>query len=930
MTGTGAEKSDSAPDLGTVRRVPSRLIDHWFPCAAVDAAVGTPAGSGRSEKAISPWFASRPIAQARAAVLTSLLPDDDSLHAWVEQAVLSGSAAAFDVLSEVISDNYGGRKPVVVDIFSGRGIIPLEAARLDATAVGTDLSPVATLAGRLLAGWPLCGWDAEPELLFLADTGPGELDLSHEPRLVRDARALHAEIGRRLRDKLDKYYPRDAEGRYPWGYLWTVTMPCDQCHRPFPLVGSLVLRHPYGRTNDDGQAMRLLIDGDLWRVEVLDGPALGDPTYASAGRKGKSARCLFCQHVHSLETVKAKGFAGQYEDVPLVAADFGAARAGDTKKVFRTLRPDELSAIASADPSALPPAGELSAVPDEPIPPSNGHTVMASGYGYATFGDLMCRRQTLLLGALAGEIRQCHVQLLGLGVTTDYANALTSLAAATLMRMLKHATRGARLRTHGKPDGSGQNRVQIDHIFSNEASLAFQFDFFEAGIGDGPGTWNGLVETGLTPLASHMRGLRGSPARFRRANAMALPFRDGTVDAIVTDPPYYDMIEYADASDYFYVWLRRALLDAQPDLFAQPIGTVVGPNLQNKDDEIIVRRVYNGGVRHDRAFYEQSLSLAFKEARRVLRDDGHLVVVFGHSDPDAWSRLLGALHVAGFVVTSSWPSRTETANTGVASIKVTVTIGCRVAAATRPVATAAQVDREVTEAVKAAARKWDHDRLALTDQLMAAYGPAMEVYGRYSKILKPDGSQAGLDRYLTLARTAVRDATALKLDELPLETFDAPTRFAVFWQRLYARTDVPKGEARFLAQADNLRLEDMRGPLLTEGKSGFKLRLDAPEQTAERSSTFEVARAMAAAWDKGATEAVATVMAQADRQPTDAHLWAVVGEIVRQLPPSDPVAKALTAVQRNAGTIGALVQRVATEQRETDDQMALTFEEFPR
>lgn len=199
----------------------------------------------------------------------------------------------------------------------------------------------------------------------------------------------------------------------------------------------------------------------------------------------------------------------------------------------------------------------------------------------------------------------------------------------------------------------------------------------------------------------------------------------------------------------------------------------------------------------------------------------------------------------------------------------------------------------------------------------------MEVYGRYAKILKPDGGQAELDRYLTLARTAVRDATALKLDELPLETFDAPTRFAVFWQRLFARSDVPKGEARFLAQADNLRLEDLRGALLTESKSGYKLRLDAPTAVSDKSSTFEVARAMAAAWDRGATEGVAAVIAQSDRQPTDAHLWAVVGEILAQLPPSDTVAKALTAVQRNASTIANLAHRVAADER--DDQLTLSF-----
>jgi hypothetical protein len=56
------------------------------------------------------------------------------------------------------------------------------------------------------------------------------------------------------------------------------------------------------------------------------------------------------------------------------------------------------------------------------------------------------------------------------------------------------------------------------------------------------------------------------------------------------------MIEYSDASDYFYVWLRRVLVDVQPELFAHTIGIEVAPDLQNKDDEIIVRRVCNGGA----------------------------------------------------------------------------------------------------------------------------------------------------------------------------------------------------------------------------------------------------------------------------------------------------------------------------------------------
>jgi hypothetical protein len=67
------------------------------------------------------------------------------------------------------------------------------------------------------------------------------------------------------------------------------------------------------------------------------------------------------------------------------------------------------------------------------------------------------------------------------------------------------------------------------------------------------------------------------------------------------------------------------------------------------------------------------------------------------------------------------------------------------------------------------------------------------------------------------------------------------------------------------------------------------------------------------------------MIAVTDRQPTDAHLWAVIGEIIRELPPSDPVAKALTAVQRNAATIGTMVQRAVVEQRPNSNQLTLDF-----
>jgi len=308
------------------------------------------------------------------------------------------------------------------------------------------------------------------------------------------------------------------------------------------------------------------------------------------------------------------------------------------------------------------------------------------------------------------------------------------------------------------------------------------------------------------------------------------------------------------------------------------------------------------------------LAKSFGEARRVLKPEGHLTVMFGHADPEAWKRLLAALTTAGFVVTSSWPSRTETAVTGVATISVTVSIGARVAQAGRTIGIASSVDSEVVAYVKKRAKDWDRDGLAIEDQLMASYGAALTVVGRYSKVVTPSGDEVPLEHYMGLARRAVRDAVALKLDDLPLDTFDPFSRLAIFWHTLYGRDDVPKGESRFFAQSDDLRLEDLRGPVLAETKKGFHLRHDAPEQITPASSTFEVVRAMASAWDRG-TDAVARVLAAADRIPTDPHVWAIVKWLEMKLPSSDTVAKQLAAILRNQSTVQAATAAVQSATR---------------
>src|SRR5262249_45705838 len=148
----------------------------------------------------------------------------------------------------------------------------------------------------------------------------------------------------------------------------------------FPLLGSLVLRHPYRKIGDPGQSLFLHTDERCWWVEIVDGPPRQQPTYIQAmkaegkRKKGKTARCLFCRRVHQLETVKAKGQAEEYEDCLLIVVDVDESG----RRFFRLPTSGETAAAMSV---VIPErAWPYSAAPDEAIPAGNTHTVMASGY----------------------------------------------------------------------------------------------------------------------------------------------------------------------------------------------------------------------------------------------------------------------------------------------------------------------------------------------------------------------------------------------------------------------------------------------------------------------------------------------------------------------------------------------------------------------
>jgi len=202
---------------------------------------------------------------------------------------------------------------------------------------------------------------------------------------------------------------------------------------------------------------------------------------------------------------------------------------------------------------------------------------------------------------------------------------------------------------------------------------------------------------------------------------------------------------------------------------------------------------------------------------------------------------------------------------------------------------------------------------------MAAVGPALEVVGRYERVLDKKGQQVDLTRYLPLARQAVTDAFDLRFDGNPLQVFDRRSQFALEWVRSSGRDVQAGSEARWQRLAADLDDDETEG-LLADNPSPKGVRFTYSsewEGTIGPEAAFvDVALASAKAWQTGSLYAAAAQIRASEHEPNEARLWAVIGAFSKGLPPTDTDGAVWTEMVRNRAGVVSAVRSAEAAQRE--------------
>ena len=660
------------------------------------------------------------------------------------------------LLTQTAHEALGGERgshPLVVDPFAGGGSIPLEALRIGAEAFASDLNPIAVLINKLV-------------LEYVPKYGQ---------QLLKDLHKLNKWIENKAKTELSQFYPSSNKNVIPLAYIWARTIKCEgpTCGVRVPLIKSLWL----AKKSKNSVALRIVINSKQKKIqfEIINDVKVKDVGNGTI-RKG-AATCPVCGYTIPLSRVK-KQFQNNEDSKTLICV-IEVPKNGN-QKFYRIPTKLDIEACSYAEKKLesinAKYNGTLSLYPTESTCHYHSFVNRASIYGLTTWDKYYTKRQLLSLSIYRTLTKDACDKIFP-NVEKEYYKALRTCLALQVSRLADFNSSLCALNSTG---GRG-----VVHVFGRQA-LPMVWDFAETNPLNHIGAnWSAGNKAILKFIADNKDTypIVGSAHQIDAAHH-GLP--DDSAQAFITDPPYYFAVQYADLSDYFYVWLRRLLIDIEPQLFAETETP--------KENELIVQSPgdVNSPEGKNRAHYETGMMAALSEGRRILAPDGIGTVVFAHKSTDGWEAMLEALIAAGWIVTASWPIDTErpgrVISIGRSMLASSIHLVCR--PRENPDGLLRTDDIGDWRDVLAELPKRIHDwmpRLAEegvvgADAIFACLGPALEIYSRYSSVEKASGEKVELKEYLEQVWAAVsREALKMIFEGADASGFEEDARLTAMW-----------------------------------------------------------------------------------------------------------------------------------------------------
>ena len=728
-----------------------------------------------STKTLSPlhqWWARRPLTLSRAIIASSILSapnnesgDHESERKRIEDllgracslkagAGLKDPSSDLKELTEAIKKEFqDGQKLALLDPFAGGGSIPFEARRLGLDVFASDLNPVSYLIRKV-------GVELVPNLWKEKKKGALS-EATAENNILEDFDKWSMWIYKQVKGELGEYFDKKT-----LNYLWVKTCHCKSCGKEIPLLNMKVSKKKGNIVNPQVVIDRLR--SDVFNIKISSSPP-------SKQRTGKGVTCPFCDVLTTtLDDVKEEGKAlglGYFPICKYVEYE---------KKVYKfvpftekDLEHEKKAQVALEKIKNNPEWSHL--IPYEQAPSSSSRVYL---YGLDTFDKFYSPRQLLTIVTLMKYVQLSVTEMTKENMEEERKELIILLLSFLVDRF---ATTNSILT-------SWNSTIRKPRTLFPAPQFRMNWDFAEASPIrlDGSGSFGDTKKSIRRTIENCMIPVSGKYSDDIRS-VTNLKYPDESIDIVVTDPPYYDYIEYSSLSDFFYVLLKRMNKDLFMNIFRTP--------LTPKGSELIIRQGITGKKKElNMEKLKEGLLKGWQEVNRVLKTNGTLVVMFTHRGTEAWEQLFITLHRADFYAVATWPVLSEKVTKytqGRANVNVTLLIVCKKRNKTeQTIGDYRDVQEELRTVVYEKANTFFKQELSGADFFVVIQGPAMEIFAKYDRIEKSSGEDVDLSHFIKLSQKYVGEFVLEELFNIKTSlSLDSITRFYVMWRWSYGIAD---------------------------------------------------------------------------------------------------------------------------------------------
>lgn len=437
-----------------------------------------------------------------------------------------------------------------------------------------------------------------------------------------------------------------------------------------------------------------------------------------------------------------------------------------------------------------------------------------------TWGDLFNPRQLVILLTLSRLVQTIGKQI----PDAEFSLAVESCLTLVIGRMADGNSSLTRWQNA---------RELISNTFGRQA-LPMVWDYAEANpFCDATRSLDSMFEWIINVIIHE--SVNTTVGHAEKASAMNHPLPDDIADAVVTDPPYYAAVPYADLSDFFYSWLAPVLRHPLPELFEEELTPKADECVQLSHRAAMYRE-------KNKAWFENRMGMACAEARRYVKPSGIGLFVFASKETDAWEAMLSALVNAGWVVTASWPIDTEMSSRlraqQSATLASSVHISCRPRENSDGSLRAEDVGdwRDVLQELPRRIHAWmprlAEEGVVGADAIFACLGPALEIFTRHSRVEKASGEPVSLKSYLEHVWAAVsQEALSTIFVGASTEGFESDARLTAMW--LWTLKAPEAADSTDSNEVELEDAEDEESAVSTKTKGGFALPYDAARKIAQ-------------------------------------------------------------------------------------------------